>query len=447
MGAKHARGKYLVFLSDAVVAEPGWLVEFFPSLSMLATPKQESTTPPLMLAPPPSSSSSPTPAASLKNTSPSHSSASRPISIFESKQKPKKERETKDNAKEKDSKKKETKKNKKSSDGGLVGMLACKLVYNQTQLLHSAGLGVSLSVKSRELPSSITNNKEKKKKEEESSWVWGGFSQGREKETYENEEAMEVLWHYRRLVGYSRMDDRASQRSKILGPSHHCFAVSRKLFMLMDGMNDRLELSTNRTEGGQKVSTTNSNSTSDVITLDPSLQVLDLSLRIKTQRNFDSEYAPTVNAVLLNDKEKEKESKEKKIIRDDGVEVMRKEDLGFFKKRKDSLATLWLESSPVRTSSDVDLVWDFYGGCTGWGLEAVSFITSLEDSVKVSFSSFKIFSLLHTFLIFFLLCFILFFSCLCSPFFWFALLCFVFPFFSSPFFLLCFALFFLACNY
>lgn len=400
MGARHARGRYLVFLSDEAVAESGWLPEFYSSFHLLATPRPESTS--LIVVQPPSFSPSPPPQPLTNVARPSPGRGGSPASQFEVKQrgseskksiddkyKPKEGREKKKD-KEGKGKDKEDEKKMKDSEGGTVGLLACKLVYSKDQLIHSAGLGVSLSVKSTLREGTKEEQHKKKKKANEDEDIWSWWVPSEKKQSHEDEEAREVLWHYRRLTGYVRMDDRADVRERVLGPAHHCFAVSRRLFLLMDGMNDRLEV---QTPASPQILHTTLNDTRNntapvhtkVIRLDPSLQVVDLSLRVKQRKDFSSEYAPTFNAVVLSERAMgEKEGETAMTMRDDGVQVMNDQVLGFFENRKDALATVWLEESPARMRSDVDLVWDFYGGCTGWGLEAVSYITALESRVKVS---------------------------------------------------------------
>jgi len=421
MGARHARGRYLVFLSDSVIAEPGWLPEFYGSFPLLANPQPYpavNANNALALIPTPAPAPSPTP--NPKPTSLSHAKAphrggrgSSPASQFELKQRHRKAEEDDKEAQPPPPSKVRRSggegrelKEKKYSKGGVVGLLACKLVQQQQQLqpqqtLHSVGMGVSLSVKSKLKNEEKNANKKKAKEKEEKdadSWGWW-MPVADEKESYGDEEAREVVWHYRRLMGYSRKDERAVARVSVVSPSHHCFAVSRSLFLSMDGMNDKLEVHTPRSNNHTTPSTATTYNTSTttyyntsyagtpkVIRLDPSLQVLELSLRVKQTKDFKSEYAPTEKAVvMLAQREKESASAASMVMpmRDDGVEVMNEQVYEFFESKKDALATAWLEESPARTASDVDLVWDFYGGCTGWGLEAVSFITSLEDSLKV----------------------------------------------------------------
>jgi len=460
MGARHARGRYLVFLSDSVVAEPGWLPEFYNSFPLLANPQPDpavNANNALALIP------TPAPTLHPKLTS-SHAKAphrggrgNSPASQFESKQRHRKAEEDEKDAQpppppppskvRRSGGEGRELKEKKYSKGGVVGLLACKLVRQQVQqqTLHSVGMGVSLSVKSK-LKNEEKNANKKKAKEKEKkdadSWGWW-MPVADEKESYGDEEAREVVWHYRRLTGYSRKDERAVARASVVSPSHHCFAVSRSLFLSMDGMNDKLEVHTLRSNNHTTPSTattynitsatttyynTSHAGTTKVIRLDPSLQVLELSLRVKQMKDFKSEYAPTEKAVvMLAQREKESVSAASVVMpmRDDGVEVMNEQVYEFFESKKDALATAWLEESPARTASDVDLVWDFYGGCTGWGLEAVSFITSLEDSLKVL----HLFFFFLTFIFFILFLFFIFYFLFCSVLFIFIFICISFEYF------------------
>jgi hypothetical protein len=96
----------------------------------------------------------------------------------------------------------------------------------------------------------------------------------------------DVAFPYRRLEGVARADGRFNEPAEIIAPSSMCFIVDKRTFL-------------NEAKGFRVVQTASTQRSADGPRT-PFLQVLDLSLRLRSDNNRRSLYLPTQMGVIRN---------------------------------------------------------------------------------------------------------------------------------------------------
>jgi hypothetical protein len=96
----------------------------------------------------------------------------------------------------------------------------------------------------------------------------------------------DVVFPYRRLEGVARADGRFNEPAEIIAPSSMCFIVDKRTFL-------------NEAKGFRVVQTALTQRSADGPRT-PFLQVLDLSLRLRSDNNRRSLYLPTQKSVIRN---------------------------------------------------------------------------------------------------------------------------------------------------
>ncbi|KAL6049313.1 Glycosyltransferase, CAZy family GT4 [Balamuthia mandrillaris] len=193
----------------------------------------------------------------------------------------------------------------------------------------------------------------------------------------EVERKHQVSWPYLRLAGERRTHALANSNSKamftdVAAPSPHCFfanaASARRFF------NDSAA------------------STSFIQSIVPFLRVMEWSKFAHQKHSQRAVYVPTEAAVELRTFDT--------IIGLEDVEtffspsIFRTSELLYQLSPMVTKNNLWdirLQAQKEEDQGDnednkaeqaIDLVWDSYGGCTGWGLESAQFVTQLEDKLR-----------------------------------------------------------------
>jgi len=187
-----------------------------------------------------------------------------------------------------------------------------------------------------------------------------------------------------RFEGINRRDRRLLHDEVVNSPSPLCFLVSRSIFFSV---------------GGLGIKTGNSNLKEEAKLWSPQLLILDFSMRLH-QLGLLTRYLATEEAIMVpKDKVNnnhyvdksclivmvEKKASEwweddRKVV--DKFEHVDEGQKAFYSLWNDQLyESIWDKRVQLFESPDlppVDIIWDPYGGCTGFGIESMSFIYSLE---------------------------------------------------------------------